>query len=59
MDFSPREDPRFTYGLIYDVFTVLEEHGYSRPSDENESNRATGAALVALLQLVREFEGRP
>jgi hypothetical protein len=49
------DDPRFTMGLIYDVFRVLEAHGYRRP--DRESSLATADAVVALLRLVRAFEG--
>ena len=47
----PREDPRFTYGLVHDVFTDLEKHGYRWPFDDNEINQATSASIVALLHL--------
>lgn len=51
-------DGRFTHGLLFDVFRVLEQHGYAQPFDEREHNRSTSGALVALGALVREFEGR-
>ncbi|MBA9001988.1 hypothetical protein [Thermomonospora cellulosilytica] len=54
---SADHDSRFTVGLIYDVFQVLERHGYQRPVDENDRNRATGRSAAALLRLVRAFEG--
>lgn len=46
-------DDRFTAGLIYDVFKVLEQHGYERTP-----NVASGGALAALWDLVKAFEGR-
>lgn len=47
-------DTRFTHGLIYDVFKVLEAHGYTRSDD----NRSTASAMLALGDLVEAFEGR-
>jgi len=29
----PDDDPRFTYGLVFDVADVLSKHGYPRPTD--------------------------
>lgn len=45
-------DPRFTAGLIADVFNVLEKHGYQRPTG------VTGRAIADLLRLVETFEGK-
>jgi hypothetical protein len=45
-------DSRFTFGLIYDVFTLLESHGYQRADD-----RHTGLAVGLLLRLARAYEG--
>jgi hypothetical protein len=28
---APDDDPRFSYGLIFDVADVLTRHGYPRP----------------------------
>lgn len=53
------DDPRFTAGLIYDVIEVLEKHGYQRPHEQTrEFQRATGATMGALLELVETFEGK-
>jgi hypothetical protein len=52
---EPAEDSRFTVGLLYDVLQVLEAHGYRASQDSH----AYADALVALLKLVRAFEGRP
>jgi hypothetical protein len=46
-------DDRFTWGLIVDVLDVLTAHGYRRHSD-----RATGAAVGALGDLCRIYEGQ-
>lgn len=57
-------DARFTNGLIFDVFRVLESHGYvvasksvagGRP--ENVRDRCYADAMVKLLALVRTYEG--
>jgi hypothetical protein len=40
MDPEPDDDMRFTYGLLSDVVSVLEKHGYRRPT--------SGPDLVAL-----------
>ena len=57
---SGADDPRarFTAGLLFDVFAVLEKHGFEQPTEQQARNRATGAALGALLRLVEIFEGR-
>jgi hypothetical protein len=49
-------EDRFTLGLISDVFDLLETHGYRRPDDDHD--RATGASMAALLNLVETFEGQ-
>lgn len=52
-------DHRFTHGLLFDVFRVLEQHGYALPTEDDRArNRAHSGSLVALGALVREFEGR-
>lgn len=56
------EDPRFNFGLLYDVLEVLEQHGYKPPEpgpdgDKTASNRAHGACLPHLYRLVRAYEG--
>lgn len=61
-DTPPRPDPapldeRFTAGLLVDVLAVLDAHGY-RPPDGRAGDRAHGAAMMALGQLVRAYEGR-
>jgi hypothetical protein len=45
-------DPRFTWGLIMDVFDVLERHGYRKGDD-----RHTGRAIGILGDLVETYEG--
>ena len=52
---EPAEDPRFTIGLFHDVLKVLEVHGYRAPQGDS---RVYAAALLALADLVRAFEGR-
>lgn len=51
-------DARFTFGLLYDVTRVLEEHGYQPPADKTQRGQATGKTMSALLELVRAYEGR-
>lgn len=46
------EDTRFNFGLIADVFDVLEKHGYHR-----SDNASTGRSLGVLLDLVKTYEG--
>lgn len=48
------DDPRFTIGLFADVIAVLEKHGYVKAPQKS----ALAGAMVDLLHLVREFEGR-
>lgn len=50
-------DERFTAGLLHDVLSVLDRHGY-RPPEGPEVDRAYGASLLALGELVRTYEGR-
>jgi hypothetical protein len=50
-------DRRFTIGLLAEITTTLEKHGYHQPTEQTERNRSTGATLEALLHLVRAFEG--
>jgi hypothetical protein len=47
------DDPRFTFGLIIDVFDALEKHGYRKGDDAH-----TGKAIGQLLTLVKTYEGR-
>lgn len=42
----PEDDPRFTYGLHFDVAAVLEAHGYPQP---------TGPDFVELGQVLFRF----
>ena len=44
-------DARFTWGLVIEVFDVLERHGY-RKGDDRHTGRAVGmlAALVAIYE---------
>lgn len=48
-------EPRFTMGLYFEVITVLEKHGFVRAADP----AAHAGAMVELLHMVREFEGKP
>jgi hypothetical protein len=54
---EPAEDPRFNFGLMFDVHKVLEQHGFTPPADAQERHRAYGAAMSHLYRLVRAFEG--
>ncbi|MDH2425735.1 hypothetical protein [Sphaerisporangium sp. TRM90804] len=51
------DDPRFTAGLLIDVQAVLEQHGYRLPDAERDRHQALGGLKVALLAVVRTFEG--
>ena len=51
-------DPRFTFGLIADVYDVLKQHGYVMPDEQPARNRAHTDTLCAMIQLVEAFEGR-
>lgn len=53
---EPVEDPRFTMGLLHDVITTLEAHGYHAPEGDS---RVYAHSLLALMTLVRAFEGLP
>lgn len=44
---------RFNFGLIADVFAVLEKHGYKR-----FDNAHTGQAVGILLDLAETYEGK-
>lgn len=50
-------DERFTFGLLHDLYAVLEAHGYRRPEDERTRNRAAGRSLSILWELVNAYEG--
>lgn len=57
-DGNPTDDERrFTHGLIFDTFEILQRYGYRLP-DGPASIRATGRAVSALLRLVEVFEGK-
>lgn len=49
-------DGRFTFGLIADIIDVLEQHGFSRPTEDRDS--VLGRSLVVLFELTETFEGR-
>ncbi|GAA5045527.1 hypothetical protein HNP84_002607 [Thermocatellispora tengchongensis] len=51
------DDARFTWGLVYDVWKVLEAHGYRLPAEDTPRYRALGEMLSRLLELTRAFEG--
>ncbi|GLW31233.1 hypothetical protein [Actinoplanes regularis] len=44
---APKDDARFTHGLLFDVVGVLERHGYDRPE--------SGGDLVELQQKLFGF----
>jgi hypothetical protein len=44
---APDDDPRFTYGLIFDVADVLTSHGFPRPDGTDWAHLMT--ALVRFL----------
>lgn len=41
------DDPRFTYGLVFDIADVLCEHGYPRPTDTDWAD-----LMLALLRFL-------
>jgi hypothetical protein len=49
---DPASDSRFTWGLVLDVFAVLERHGYRRGG-----NGAVGRAFGLLYPLTHAYEG--
>jgi hypothetical protein len=51
-------DPRFTLGLLADVFRVLGQHGYRQPLDGTTTRNVSVAnSMVALRALTIAFEG--
>lgn len=52
---EPGEDGRLTYGLLFEVYAVLDAHGYKRGADDVGVH---ADALVALLRLTEAYEGR-
>ena len=48
---DPTSDSRFSWGLILDMFDVLERHGYRRGED------AAGEAIGVLFRLAGAYEG--
>jgi hypothetical protein len=50
-------DHRFNISLLAAITTVLEECGYTQPTEQAARNRATGQTLSALYRLVAAFEG--
>lgn len=52
MNRDSESDQRFTIGLVDDVFTVLEKHGYQCTANEDR-----GHAVEVLGQLVTAHEG--
>lgn len=48
----PEQKP-ITAGLTYDIFQVLDQHGYQRGDDS-----AVGASVLLLSDLVDAYEGR-
>ncbi|MEV4398312.1 hypothetical protein [Nonomuraea sp. NPDC049607] len=51
------EDARFTFGLVSDVLSALETHGYRLPDEEGPRHRALGETLARLAEVTRVFEG--
>lgn len=51
------EDPRFTFGLIHEVFQALERHGYRAPDVGRRRNHAIGSAIMSLRQVVEDYQG--
>lgn len=49
----PEPPPELKWGLIIDVFNVLEEHGIKRGD-----NRHVGAAVGVVGQLVKVYSGQ-
>lgn len=49
---------RVTTGLLFEVFELLERHGFQRPAEAIAANHATARAMVELLRLVEAFEGQ-
>jgi hypothetical protein len=45
-------DPHFSWGLIIDVFDVLEQHGYRRGTDSD-----VGLAVVLVRKLAVTYNG--
>lgn len=53
MTATDRQRGPITAGLAYDVFNVLDAHGYTRGGDS-----ALGAAIILLGDLIEGYEGR-
>lgn len=51
-------DSRFTFGLISDILRSASAPPVQQPTDEQECDRAAGAAIGELLTLVRTYEGQ-
>ncbi|RCW38470.1 hypothetical protein DFQ14_12213 [Halopolyspora algeriensis] len=51
-------DERFTFGLLIELYGVLERHGYQRPADEQAHTKSYADTLVAAVQLTEAYEGR-
>ena len=51
---APDDDPRFTFGLLADVVTVLERHGYPRPTHGRDLIDLHGALFGFLYALPAE-----
>jgi hypothetical protein len=51
----PDDDPRFTYGLVFDIADVLAEHGFPRPVHTDWADLAL--ALFRFLYQPNKQEG--
>jgi hypothetical protein len=55
---QPADDPRFTFGLIYDVGKVLAAHGYPPVSSGGDHVRLQ-QALFGFIYAAERPSGRP
>jgi hypothetical protein len=49
---APADDPRFTYGLLFDIAEVLQRNGFPQPTGTDWANLTT--ALGSILYQPKE-----
>jgi hypothetical protein len=48
----PDDDPRFTYGLVFDIADVLFQHGFPRPAHTDWAD-----LMLALFRFIYQQKG--
>jgi hypothetical protein len=47
-----------TFGLVFDVIQVLDDHGYQRPTEPTARHRSWGRIACAISDLIQAYTGQ-